>query len=49
MDEQEEGARLAHTSLTKSFRGGIEGESTAEMLMARAAREDSTACVSSRL
>ncbi len=37
--DEQEGARLTRTHLTKTFRGDVEGESTSEMLMAYAAAE----------
>jgi len=40
-----EGARLTRTRLTKTFHGEVEGESTAELLMAYAAEEGSAAYV----
>ncbi len=43
--EEQEGARLARTSVSKTFHGDIEGESTAELLMAYAAVEGSAAYV----
>ena len=41
--DEREGARLTRTRLTKTFRGDVDGESTAEMLMAYAAEEGSAA------
>ncbi len=41
--DEQEGARLTRTHLTKTFRGDVEGESTSEMLMAYAAAEGSGA------
>ena len=41
--DEQEGARLTRTHLTKTFRGDVEGESTCEMLMAYAAEEGSGA------
>jgi len=43
--DEREGARLTRTRLTKTFRGDVEGESTAELLMAYAAEEGSAAYV----
>ncbi len=43
--DEREGAKLTRTRLTKTFRGDIEGESTAELLMAYAAEEGSAAYV----
>lgn len=39
--DEREGARLTRTRLSKTFRGDVEGESTAELLMAYAAEEGS--------
>lgn len=41
--DEQEGARLTRTYLTKTFRGDVEGGSTCEMLMAYAAEEGSGA------
>jgi Protein of unknown function (DUF3224) len=43
--DEREGARLTRTRLSKTFRGDVEGESTAELLMAYAAEEGSAAYV----
>ena len=43
--DEREGARLTRTRVTKTFNGDIEGESTAELLMAYGAREGSAAYV----
>src|SRR5829696_1299897 len=43
--DEREGARLTRTRLTKTFHGDVEGESTAELLMAYAAEEGSAAYV----
>jgi Protein of unknown function (DUF3224) len=43
--DDNDGAKLTRTRLTKTFRGDVEGESTAELLMAYAAREGSAAYV----
>ncbi len=43
--DEREGARLTRTRLTKTFSGDVEGESTAELLMAYAAEEGSAAYV----
>jgi hypothetical protein len=43
--DEREGAKLTRTRLTKTFRGDVEGESTAELLMAYAAEEGSAAYV----
>jgi hypothetical protein len=42
--DERDGVRLSRTRVVKAFRGGIEGESTAELLMA-VAGEDSAAYV----
>jgi hypothetical protein len=41
--DEREGAKLTRTRLRKTFRGDVEGESTAELLMAYAAEEGSAA------
>lgn len=41
--DEREGVKLTRTHLTKTFRGEIEGESTAELLIAYAAEEGSAA------
>lgn len=43
--EEQDGTRLTRTRLTKTFNGDVEGESTAELLMAYAAEEGSAAYV----
>jgi hypothetical protein len=43
--DEREGAKLTRTRLTKTFRGDVEGESTAELLMAYASEEGSAAYV----
>jgi hypothetical protein len=43
--DEREGAKLTRTRLTKTFRGDVEGESTAELLMAYAAEDGSAAYV----
>src|SRR5215217_5576857 len=43
--DEREGTRLTRTRVTKTFHGDIEGESTAELLMAYGAREGSAAYV----
>jgi Protein of unknown function (DUF3224) len=43
--DEREGARLTRTRVTKTFNGDVEGESTAELLMAYGAREGSAAYV----
>ena len=43
--DEREGAKLTRTRLRKTFRGDVEGESTAELLMAYAAEEGSAAYV----
>lgn len=43
--DEREGTRLTRTRLTKTFRGDVEGESTAERLMAYGAEEGSAAYV----
>jgi hypothetical protein len=43
--DEREGARLTRTLLTKTFHGDVEGESSAELLMAYAAEEGSAAYV----
>lgn len=43
--DEGEGAKLTRARLTKTFRGDVEGESTAELLMAYAAEEGSAAYV----
>jgi hypothetical protein len=43
--DEREGARLTRTRLNKTFHGEVEGESTAELLMAYAAEEGSAAYV----
>ena len=43
--DENEGAKLTRTRLRKTFRGDVEGESTAELLMAYAAEEGSAAYV----
>jgi hypothetical protein len=45
--DEREGAKLTRTRLTKTFHGDVEGESTAELLMAYAAEEGSAAYVGS--
>ena len=41
--DEREGARLTRTRLTKTFRGDVEGESTAELLFAYGTQEGSAA------
>ncbi len=41
--DEREGAKLTRTRVSKTFRGDVEGESTAELLMAYAAGEGSAA------
>lgn len=41
--DEREGAKLTRTRVSKTFRGDVEGESTAELLMAYAAGEGSSA------
>ena len=43
--DEQEGARLTRTRLTKTFSGDVEGESTAELLMAYGSEEGSAAYV----
>jgi hypothetical protein len=43
--EMQEGTRLTRTRLTKTFSGDVEGESTAELLMAYGSEEGSAAYV----
>lgn len=43
--DEQEGAKLTRTHVTKTFHGEVEGESTAELLMAYAAEEGSAAYV----
>ena len=43
--EEVEGTRLSRTRLTKTFSGDVEGESTAELLMAYGSEEGSAAYV----
>ena len=43
--DERDGAKLTRTRLTKTFRGDVEGESVAELLMAYAAEEGSAAYV----
>ncbi len=43
---EQEGAMLIRTRLTKTFHGDVEGQSTAELLMAYAAVEGSAAYIS---
>lgn len=41
--DEQEGAKLTRTHVTKTFSGDVEGESTAELLMAYAAEKGSAA------
>lgn len=41
--DEREGAKLSRTRVTKTFRGEVEGESTAELLMAYGSEEGSAA------
>ena len=43
--EEQDGTRLTRTRLTKTFSGDVEGESTAELLMAYGSEEGSAAYV----
>lgn len=43
--DEREGVKLTRTRVTKTFRGDIEGESTAELLMAYGSEEGSAAYV----
>ena len=43
--DEEEGTRLTRTRVTKTFRGDVEGESVAELLMAYGSEEGSAAYV----
>jgi hypothetical protein len=43
--DEREGTKLTRTRVTKTFNGDVEGESTAELLMAYGAREGSAAYV----
>jgi len=43
--DEQEGTKLTRTRLTKTFHGDVEGESTAELLMAYAAEDGSAAYV----
>jgi len=43
--DEREGVKLTRTRLTKAFRGDVEGESAAELLMAYGSEEGSTAYV----
>ena len=43
--DEREGTKLTRTRVTKTFHGDVEGESTAELLMAYGAREGSAAYV----